>query len=249
MSKQAMHGNATRSRARLQPHLDGHVAFHLSACHQLAFRLGSSMTADDPRSAPELEQIILELCAADRPAGMLVAQRVKECTRKSASMWKLPSVAHLPYFATSVLGRVINRAQLPSCPTQGKRPPIDLAATELRPSDNTGTRPQNRVFREHTDSNLEAEKPTNLCGSHHILHLNFRNPVSASSEINQVFSITRTLGFSSHVFLRLLIFARSWYLWEFNVEASGVHTSAALNPYSDRARHINYTQRACTEEE
>ncbi|KAJ7830323.1 hypothetical protein B0H14DRAFT_3464924 [Mycena olivaceomarginata] len=43
------------------------------------------MTADDPRSAPKLEQIILiilELCAADRPAGIprliLVAQGVKE---------------------------------------------------------------------------------------------------------------------------------------------------------------------------
>ncbi|KAJ7258280.1 hypothetical protein C8J57DRAFT_1516178 [Mycena rebaudengoi] len=40
------------------------------------------MTADDPRSAPELEQVILELCAADRSASiprlMLVAQRVKE---------------------------------------------------------------------------------------------------------------------------------------------------------------------------
>ncbi|KAJ7080316.1 hypothetical protein C8R44DRAFT_754365 [Mycena epipterygia] len=41
------------------------------------------MTADDPRFAPQLEQIILEFCAADRPAGiprlMLIAQRVKEC--------------------------------------------------------------------------------------------------------------------------------------------------------------------------
>jgi hypothetical protein len=40
------------------------------------------MTADDPRSAPELKKIILELCAAYRPAGiprlMLVAQGVKE---------------------------------------------------------------------------------------------------------------------------------------------------------------------------
>ncbi|KAJ7111094.1 hypothetical protein C8R44DRAFT_883532 [Mycena epipterygia] len=40
------------------------------------------MTADDPRFAPQLEQIILEFCAADRPAGiprlMLIAQRVKE---------------------------------------------------------------------------------------------------------------------------------------------------------------------------
>ncbi|KAJ7854524.1 hypothetical protein B0H14DRAFT_2579785 [Mycena olivaceomarginata] len=98
MSKQAMHCNATRSHAKigLQPHLDGHVAFHLSACHQLAFRLGSSMTANDPRSAPELEQIILELCAADRPAGipglMLVVQGVKECTHHFwlYKIWRLP---------------------------------------------------------------------------------------------------------------------------------------------------------------
>jgi hypothetical protein len=57
------------------------------------------MTADDPRSAPELEQIILELCAADRPAGipglMLVVQGVKEWYVQLGGMHNISSTLRI----------------------------------------------------------------------------------------------------------------------------------------------------------